>query len=88
MPLPLSIRRKIFDKAPNNFGELEYLAEYHHNIEPGIDKDEFLNYLKENYEILDVGPRYPHFIFKRVLKFLFNFGWSFAPYFYVVARKL
>lgn len=88
MSLPLSIRRRIFDKAPHNLDELEFLAEYHHNIEPGIDKDEFLNYLKNNYEIFDVGPRYPHFMFKQVLKFLFNFSWSFVPYFYVVARKL
>lgn len=87
MSFPLVIRRKIFDKAPNNLDHLEYIAEYHHNIEQGIDKDNFLNWLKNSYEILDVRPRYPHFISKPVLKFLFNFSWSFAPYFYVVAKK-
>lgn len=88
MSFPLSIRRRIFDKAPNNLDQIEYVAEYHHNIEPGIDKDEFINWLKNNYEILDVRPRYPHLMSKPVLKLLSNFSWSFAPYFCVVARKL
>jgi len=87
MSLPLSIRRRIFDKAPQNLDHLEYVAEYHHNIEQGIDKDAFLDWLNADYSILDVGPRYPKSLSTPVLKCLSNLSWSFSPYFYVVARK-
>lgn len=87
MAIPLRIRRKLFDKAPSGDEQLEYLAEYHHNVENGIHKDKLINWLKKDYKILAIKPRFPDTISKHVLQILFKCSWSFAPYFYIIAQK-
>lgn len=87
MAIPISIRRKLIDKAPNDLDNLERIAEYHHNIENGIDVEYFLEWLSNFYEIIEVKPRYPQALSLPLLKLFSTVSWSFVPYFYVVARK-
>lgn len=87
MSIPLSIRRKIFDRTPMGLDDLEFIAEYHHNIEKGIDRVDLINFLKTDYKILKVAPRFPEGISKPFLYSLTKVNWVFAPYFYFVAQK-
>ena len=87
MSIPIKIRRKIVDKPPVGLDELERIAEYHNNLEPGIDKDHFATWLGRNYEILKIGPRFPKLFSTLILKIFFHFNWSFSPCFYIIAQK-
>lgn len=87
MSVPIKIRRKTIDKPPDGLDKLEHIAEYHNNFELGIDKDHFVTWLSQNYEILKIGPRFPELFSALILKVLFNLNWSFSPCFYVIARK-
>lgn len=57
----IAMRRRFFDKAPQQLDELERVAEYHNNIKKGIHKKELLSWLAGSYTILDTGARFPMF---------------------------
>jgi ubiquinone/menaquinone biosynthesis C-methylase UbiE len=87
MSIPIKLRRLLLDRAPKKLDQLEFIAEYHHNVEKGINAEGFVKWLKNDYEILEIKPRFPESIFQPVLKFLSVFSWSYVPYFYTIARK-
>lgn len=85
--LPLKIRRKLFDKPPAMLEQLEYIAEFHHNVMPGIDRDALLRWLADDFTILRVGKRFPKISITPLLKLMANISWVFTPYFFVIAQK-
>ena len=88
MALPVKIRRRFINKSREGIDDLERIAEYHNTINPGIDMDSLTNWLNSNYEILDIGPRFPKTLSSIILKTCYNFNKAFAPCFYIVARKI
>ena len=87
MHFPIKLRRMLIDRAPENLDQFEYLSEYHHNIEKGIHMEDFILWLKTDYDIISVKPRFPEHLLSHLLELFHKFSWTFAPYFYVVAIK-
>ena len=87
MALPIKLRRRFFDKAPQNLDRLEEVAEYHNRIEPGIRRGQLLQWLSGDFEVLAAGRRCPHVRGYAILKALGKISFAFVPYFYILARK-
>lgn len=85
--IPIRIKRKLLDKAPEKLDELESLAEFHHNHKPGINKEELIEFLKKDFDIIKVGKRFPDNSFKIPLMFLSRISDTFVPYFYMIVQK-
>ncbi|WP_375752278.1 class I SAM-dependent methyltransferase [Vibrio sp. HN007] len=87
----IKLRRKLFDTKTekNSLHELEDIAEYHNNFEPGIDVEELSKFLQKDYEILKISKRIPehNWVMSKTLDILSNFSFTYSPNFYIIAKK-
>ena len=84
--LPIAIRRLFFDQSPVE-GNLENVAEYHNNYQPGICRKNLTTFLSRDYKIIEMGHRIPATECMDILKKLSQLSFIFSPCFYVLAKK-
>lgn len=90
MKFLIKLRRKILDnKSTDSLSELESMAEYHNNYEPGINVDDLVHFLSKDYEIIKVGTRIPEHnkLMSCIFYVLSKVSFSFSPNFFIIAKK-
>jgi len=90
MSILIKFRRKFFTSSGDeSIDQLESIAEYHNNFEPGIDIEKLKSFLEKNYEIVKIGKRVPEHsrLMKFFLQILSKLSFSLTPNFYIIAKK-
>ena len=84
---PIMIRRKLFDQEARGENDLEALAEYHNNYQPGIDMAHMIKHLNLHFDVLEHGARYPDNISGKIASFFTLKSIRLSPLFYIVLKK-